>query len=176
MTVGMEISPRVMVQQFGTILCGVIALIVGKTLMLAAIARPFGLSTIAAVRAGMYLGPGGEFAFVALGDAIAKNILSIDMGNLIFAVTAISMAVTPYLAALGMKAGEAFGGNTSKADSKDLQPNEAETEDLKGHVIICGFGRIGQIVAQVLSERLIPFVAADVNAERVQAGKKVRLP
>lgn len=49
-----------------------------------------------------------------------------------------------------------------------LQPSEKETRELRDHVIIAGFGRVGQIIAQLLSERLIPFVALDVSAERVQ--------
>ena len=49
-----------------------------------------------------------------------------------------------------------------------LQPNEKETGELRDHVIIAGFGRVGQMIAQLLSERLIPFVALDVRADRVQ--------
>ena len=49
-----------------------------------------------------------------------------------------------------------------------LQPNEGEVEELRGHVVIAGFGRVGQIIAQLLSERLIPFVALDVRSDRVQ--------
>ena len=49
-----------------------------------------------------------------------------------------------------------------------LQPNEKETEELRDHVIIAGFGRVGQIIAQLLSEMFIPFVALDVKADRVQ--------
>ena len=41
---------------------------------------------------------------------------------------------------------------------------------MSGHVIIGGFGRVGQLIAQMLSERLIPFVALDVSASRVQVG------
>ena len=49
-----------------------------------------------------------------------------------------------------------------------LQPSESEAGELRDHVIIAGFGRVGQIIAQLLSERLIPFVALDVRADRVQ--------
>lgn len=52
--------------------------------------------------------------------------------------------------------------------TQGLQPSEKETSELRDHVIIAGFGRVGQIIAQLLSERLIPFVALDVSAERVQ--------
>jgi phosphoglycerate dehydrogenase-like enzyme len=53
-----------------------------------------------------------------------------------------------------------------------LQPNEGEVEELRGHVVIAGFGRVGQIIAQLLSERLIPFVALDVRSDRVQVRKE----
>ena len=49
-----------------------------------------------------------------------------------------------------------------------MQPNEVETGYLKDHIIIAGFGRVGQLIAQLLSERLIPFVAVDVISQRVQ--------
>ena len=49
-----------------------------------------------------------------------------------------------------------------------MTPNEVETGHLKDHIIIAGFGRVGQLIAQLLSERLIPFVAVDVVSHRVQ--------
>lgn len=52
-----------------------------------------------------------------------------------------------------------------------LQATEGQTEELRGHVIIAGFGRVGQIIGQLLAERLIPFVAVDVRMECVQVGK-----
>ena len=54
------------------------------------------------------------------------------------------------------------------ASEQALQPNEGEVEELRGHVVIAGFGRVGQIIGQLLSERLIPFVALDVRSDRVQ--------
>ena len=51
-----------------------------------------------------------------------------------------------------------------------LQATEGQTEELRGHVIIAGFGRVGQIIGQLLAERLIPFVAVDVRMDCVQVG------
>ena len=70
------------------------------------------------------------------------------------------MALTPLLADLGARYGRAF----DKTDVKALQPGEGEGAALRGHVIIAGFGRVGQIIAQLLAERLIPFVAVDESA------------
>jgi len=49
---------------------------------------------------------------------------------------------------------------------KALQPKEDEVKELRNHVIIAGYGRVGQIIAQMLSELLIPFVALDVRSDR----------
>ncbi|MFS7937269.1 putative regulator of K+ conductance, NAD(P)-binding domain superfamily [Helianthus anomalus] len=51
-----------------------------------------------------------------------------------------------------------------------------QLDDLQDHIIICGFGRVGQIIAQLLSERLILFVALDVNSDRVSVGHALDLP
>jgi voltage-gated potassium channel Kch len=59
---------------------------------------------------------------------------------------------------------------------KALAPKEGEMSGMSGHVIIAGFGRVGQLIAQMLSEELIPFVALDVSASRVQDGKSLDLP
>ena len=55
-----------------------------------------------------------------------------------------------------------------RAGRQALQASEGEVEELRGHVIICGFGRVGQTIGQLLAERLIPFVAVDVRVDRVQ--------
>ncbi|TYG61718.1 hypothetical protein ES288_D07G171200v1 [Gossypium darwinii] len=61
-------------------------------------------------------------------------------------------------------------------ESHFLTPsNSIETDDLEDHIIICGFGRVGQIIAQLLSERLVPFVALDVRSDRVAMGRALGL-
>ncbi len=68
--VGMSIDPKLFVSKFPVILGTLALLIVGKTLLVTGVGHYFGLSTVAAARAGVLLAPGGEFAFVAFGDAV----------------------------------------------------------------------------------------------------------
>lgn len=68
--VGMSIDPKLLVAKFPEIASALALLIVGKTVLVASVGRLFGLSTIAAVRTGLLLAPGGEFAFVAFGEAV----------------------------------------------------------------------------------------------------------
>lgn len=151
------------------------------------------MQTPQSIRAGLLLAPGGEFAFVLLGEAMGCGLMSNAAVREIFLVVALSMALTPYLAEFGQKIGRMFEKNDVKVCSvagrpashmthhasritQALQPNQAVVDELRNHVIIAGFGRVGQLIAQLLSERLIPFVALDVSSDRVQAGKELDLP
>lgn len=68
--------------------------------------------------AGMLLATGGEFAFVAFGEAVSKGVLPAALTSELYMVVALSMAMVPYLAALGGKLGVLFersGGCNEKA-------------------------------------------------------------
>ncbi|KAI7736541.1 hypothetical protein M8C21_020615 [Ambrosia artemisiifolia] len=90
-----------------------------------------------------------------------QGIMTPQLSSLLFLVVGISMALTPWLAA----GGQFIASNFDQHDVRSLLPDESETDDLQDHIIICGFGRVGQIIAQLLSERLIPFVALDVRSK-----------
>lgn len=68
----MSIDPQLLVKQFPLIAGSIALLIVGKTVLVGGVGRLFGLSFINAIRAGLLLAPGGEFAFVAFGEAVQK--------------------------------------------------------------------------------------------------------
>eukprot|EP00892_Ulva_mutabilis_P009068 jgi/Ulvmu1/6533/UM003_0166.1 len=169
---GMEVSFATFFANAPLIIGSLAALIAGKTALMFAAGLPFGLSKVSALRSGLYIAPGGEFAFVVLAEAVQAGLLPAGDMRAIFFMVVLSMAITPYLAQLGGHIGKIF----EKKDVASLQPTESETAELKDHVIIMGFGRVGQTIAQLLSERLIPYVALDVRADRVLAGKAADLP
>ncbi|AQK47367.1 K(+) efflux antiporter 2 chloroplastic [Zea mays] len=170
--VGMSIDPKLLLSNFPAISVILSLLIIGKTLLVTFVGRVFGVSAIAAIRVGLLLAPGGEFAFVAFGEAVNQGLLSPQLTSLLFLVVGISMALTPWLAA----GGQFLASKFEQHDVRSLLPVESETDDLQDHIIILGFGRVGQIIAQLLSERLIPFVALDAGSDRVAAGRALDLP
>ncbi|PIA34236.1 hypothetical protein AQUCO_03800075v1 [Aquilegia coerulea] len=141
MTVGMSIDPKLLLSNFPVIMGSLGLLIGGKTLLIALIGKFFGVSIISAIRVGLLLAPGGEFAFVAFGDAVNQGIMSPQLSSLLFLVVGISMAITPWLAA----GGQLLASRFEQHDVRSLLPVESETDDLQGHIIICGFGRVGQV-------------------------------
>ncbi|KAK6918414.1 Regulator of K+ conductance, N-terminal [Dillenia turbinata] len=172
MTVGMSIDPKLLLSNFPVISGTLGLLIVGKALLVAFVGKLCGISIISAIRIGLLLAPGGEFAFVAFGEAVNQGIMSTQLSSLLFLVVGISMAFTPWLA----EGGQLIASRFELHDVRSLLPVESETDDLQDHIIICGFGRVGQIIAQLLSERLIPFVALDVRSDRVAVGRALDLP
>ncbi|KFM28849.1 K(+) efflux antiporter 2, chloroplastic [Auxenochlorella protothecoides] len=172
MTVGMEISMGLLVAKLRTVLAAMVLLIGGKVAVMAGVGQVFGLSLVQSLRAGLLLSPGGEFAFVLFGEAVTKGILNAAMVQELYLVVALSMALTPFLAEWGARLGKIL----DKKDMKTMQPQEKEVEGLSDHVIIAGFGRVGRLIAEMLSEQLIPFVALDVDANRVAEGRALDLP
>ena len=173
MTVGMNIDIGLVMNEAGSIFALLAAMLVVKFCLLYMLCKAFGVSSDAAMRSSMLLASGGEFAFVVLGPAVEQNLVSSNSAQIIYMTVAISMALTPFLAQFGHWL-------SIKLDLKDIDSSSgqqnAELDDLRDHVIIAGFGRIGKMMARLLADRMIPFVAIDNNMNRVMEGRARGLP
>ncbi|TYG61717.1 hypothetical protein ES288_D07G171100v1 [Gossypium darwinii] len=97
-------------------------LIGGKIILVAFVGTLFGISIVSAIRVGLLLAPGGEFAFVAFGEAVNQGIMSFQLSSLLFLVVGISMALTPWLAA----GGQLISSHFELHDVRSLLPVESE--------------------------------------------------
>ena len=176
MTVGMTINPVLLIQQFVPIAASIALLVVGKIGLMCLVGPMFGLSVLNSARSGMYIGPGGEFAFVTFGLAQGCGLLPADLSNTLTLVVALSMAVTPSLGTLGAKLRDWVEERGGGGDMAAAAPAEGEVDDMRSHVIIAGYGRSGQLIAQLLGEQQIPFVALDMRSDRVTSGRDDDLP
>lgn len=167
MTVGMTIDSMTFVRSAGNIVGMMSALLVGKIVVMCVVGPMFGLSIVNCIRAGMYIGPGGEFAFVTFAEAVRVGLFSPAMATQLNLAVVLTMAITPLLADLGNKIKDIV---PSKA-AASLQPRESEVDDLKGHVILAGFGATNQIIGEILRKSMIPFVALDINPDTVREGR-----
>ena len=167
MTVGMEISLAVLASEWVSIVIGIVVLITIKLGSVALLGPIFGVPRTSAIRAGLLLAPGGEFAFVIFGEAVREGILSSAYCSKLFIIVGISMALTPYLARLG----QIISSRMQSRSSIALQPTGGEFDGMKDHVVVLGWGRIGKTICGVLAEKAIPFVAIDVRIERVNEAR-----
>ena len=122
--------------------------------------RVFGLSWGRALEGGLLLSQGGEFAFIVIGLALSFNLLPRDVGQFMLLVVGLSMLAAPLVAHLGQSLGDWLERRTAVQ-----QPLvEIEFGDLRGHVIMAGYGRVGQMVGQLLHSQGVRFVAVENNA------------
>lgn len=166
MTVGMSIDVGHMIGSFAFIGAALVVLIAGKAMLLFALARAFGLAAAAAAEVALLLSQAGEFTFVVL--AIAEGtIVTRETVQFVTVVVALSMMLTPALAVLAQRTGDSLKRRAHAAH----EPKD-ELGALADHVVIGGFGRVGQTIARVLESENIPLVALDADAQVVTQQRK----
>ncbi len=163
LSVGLGIDLSLIYGQLGWILASVVGLMAIKAAIAGGLALAFGAPRDVAIRSGLLLGEGGEFAFVVIGVALSAALMPTDMGQFMFAVVGLSMMVTPFLPALAERLVALFPVAAPES------PQAAGPGELANHVIVCGYGRVGRTVAQLLAGQQVPFVALDMNPELVRS-------
>ena len=158
-TVGMEIDYRELVHDPAPLFGGVAALIAIKALIVIALCKLFRLSWPVAVETGLLLGPGGEFAFVAVGMASAASLLDLRIVSFTLALTSVTMVLTPLLSFVGRRFAASLRAGGAAPGALVARPPGAEN-----HAIVVGYGRVGKVVCALLKEHGIPYIAADMDA------------
>jgi len=168
-TTGASLDLALLIRQWPTVLGLLVGLLALKATVITAIGPIVGLSKSESIRTGFILSQGGEFAFVLLALASQLKVLPTDLNKLLIIVVVLSMATTPLLTEAGKVVGEIVAGAT---DGAALASRGTEGFNLEDPVIICGFGDVGQAVANMLQVLEIPYVAFDLTVARVQAAQE----
>lgn len=169
--VGLGLDVSLLVREAPLLLGLALALAAGKALVLAPLALAFGMRRGEAAQVGLTLAQGSEFGFVLFALAAAAGALPAALGGRAEVVVALSMALTPLWMALGRRLAARF-----PAPSPASADASAISEELAGHVLIAGFGRVGQTLARMLEERGLPYLALDLDRGRVAAARRRGLP
>jgi len=161
-TVGMAIDFHEVLREPLWLLACVAGLIFVKAVVLTGLGKLFRLSWPAALETGLLLGPGGEFAFVALGLATGLGLIDTRLSGFVLAAIAITMALTPLLSAAGRRLAVLLSENKPADAELAARPLGGET-----HAIIVGYGRVGKQVSTLFRELQVPFVATDIDTVTV---------
>ena len=166
-SIGMSLNLAVITPQLHLVLASAAALVAVKTLVIIGVGRLFGLPLPLAANAGLHLAQGGEFAFVLFSLAMGTAVLPAQTGQFLLAVVAVSMVATPFLASAGRRSQLwlQLRGTDGRAAL------EAEAESYSDHVVIAGFGRVGQTVVSLLDELGHKWVAVDLDVARVERAR-----
>ena len=177
-SVGAQLDVSIILKEWFWIFLLTTGLIIGKGAVIVILTRIFGYEMPIAFRTGLILGQAGEFGFAILVVAISNNLLNLQETQPIIAAALLSMLITPMLIRYNSHIAEKLfhGSYVSGINTPPKQLDQA-CEFLTSHVIICGFGRIGQNLANILREMNIPYVALDLDhsliREAWEAGENV---
>jgi CPA2 family monovalent cation:H+ antiporter-2 len=172
MSVGMGIDFREVAQAPLWILASVVGLFLVKATITTVLCLMFGIPRHTSLEAGLLLGQGGEFAFVVVGLSIILGLVPRDAGQFMLIVASLTMAVTPLVAFIAHRAALALERRAHAAMSEQ----DAQIEDLEGHVVIAGFGRVGQTLARIFDAQGVPYVALDLDGPAIAAHRAAGAP
>lgn len=165
MSVGMSIDTSLVLTRLTDIILVVLAVLLIKSLVIIALSLAFRQKISSAIRTGLILSQGGEFGFVLFLSAGATNLISQDVVQFLLTIVALTMVTTPFMAIAGEKLSLLVERGRNQSAGADLK----EGLGLEGHVIVVGFGRVGQTVTKLLNEAGIASVALDLSANRTAA-------
>ena len=176
-TVGMQLNLGLLPPLWPWILLIVLGLVAGKGPLVALLTRLAGYDNEVALRTGMILAHGGEFGFALLALALSNGLLTRTDSQPILAAIVISMALTPLLIRYnGPVARTVFAKTRLGGATRRVRDIAAAMETARDHVIICGFGRIGQNMASFLREEGFDYVALDLEPARIKEAWKAGEP
>jgi CPA2 family monovalent cation:H+ antiporter-2 len=180
-SIGMLLSVNALLENWLTVLAWASALMTGKALLTLAAVRLLGHSLRISVMTAVGLAQIGEFSFVLARAGVTQGLLSADDYQRFLGAAILSMMATPFLIKAAPRLGYALQTESRKLSTllrlpPKAQPDPAELElvaetDLRGHVVVIGYGLNGRNLAKVLRKIKVPYLVLELNAEAVSAAR-----
>ena len=155
----------------------VLALTLGKAIIITALTRLFDNNASVALRTGLVVAQGGEFGFALLSLAFLNRLMTPDESQATLAAIVISMALSPLVLR--------YNESIAKSLLRDIHLHHTHQEasevsagvkELENHVILCGYRRMGQNLARFLQEQGVSYVALDLDPRIVESTWKAGEP
>jgi CPA2 family monovalent cation:H+ antiporter-2 len=174
-TIGMMLNVRELPDVFVWVLLLLGLLVVIKTSIIFVIGRAMGEEPGVALRTGLVLAQGGEFGFAMLAIT-APEIMTDYQRQIVLAVVIFSMVLTPILIKINGLIAKHMVPSYKKNRAEQTEAISQFTNELSGHVVICGFGRVGQNVARLLQSEGFEYAAIEIDPDIVQQALQAGLP
>lgn len=168
LSIGMMIDLTQVMTSPVLLLLSVVGIYVLKACIIFGLCRAFRVSGREAGEASVYLAQPGEFALMILGVAMSTQLMQASDVQFFLLVTVVAMMLTPFLFKLAPMVG---GFSHRFLSGCDTVPSSA-TREGNNKVIIAGFGRVGQLIANALEGQRIAYIGFDHDGKRVQQLKE----
>ncbi|WP_207285759.1 monovalent cation:proton antiporter-2 (CPA2) family protein [Pseudomonas sp. FW300-N2A2] len=165
-SIGMLIDLQLFASHSLLILGLTIGLLLIKGCVVALLVKWRGSDVETAWRSGLALAQGGEFCFALMALMQQNKMMPADLGGLLLAATFCSMLLTPLL----LRSAPRIATRLHRKPNEEAKLDEisALNAGLHSHVVICGYGRVGQSIGRALRNALQPYIALDTDPVRVQ--------
>jgi monovalent cation:proton antiporter-2 (CPA2) family protein len=163
-SIGMRLDLGVIATNWWIVLCGASGLVAIKAALIYTVSRVAGALHGSAFKTAVVLSQGGEFAFVVISLGAGSGLFTNGQVTLMSAIVTISMVMTPPLLMLAHR----ITGDHKGEEEGDFDGPEGGQD----HVIVAGFGRMGQIVSQVLQNSGVNVVAIDRSASHIRNAER----
>ena len=185
-SIGMVLDWREVISHWPLVLALLVLPVLFKLLLVTVLARALGASEGVALRTGLYLAQAGEFGFVLLTLAQGNNLVPVSLLNPVLAAMVLSMLATPFIIMGSNRIVMRLVSSEWLQASLQMTRIARQAMNSSEHVIICGYGRCGQNLGRMLNAENIPYIALDLDPDRVRQaaaggesvvfGDAVRLP
>ena len=167
-SVGMLLDWHEVVDHWALVLVLVMLPVLFKLVMITALARLLGATAGVALRTGLYLAQAGEFGFVLLALAQGNKLVPPALMNPILASMVLSMLATPFIILYSNRIVMKLVSSEWLQQSLQMTTIASKSMNVNKHVIICGYGRCGQNLGRLLEHEGIPYIALDLDPDRVR--------
>ncbi|MDM0121528.1 monovalent cation:proton antiporter family protein [Variovorax arabinosiphilus] len=167
-TIGMSLDWHIVVERWALVAVLLVLPLAFKLGLVTLLARGLGATTGVSLRAGLYLAQAGEFGFVLLTLAQDRSLLPPWLANPVLASMVLSMLATPFIIMYSNAIVRKLVASDWMQQSLQMTSIARKTINTAQHVIICGYGRCGQNLARILEREGIPYMALDLDPDRVR--------
>ena len=176
-TVGMLLDVGLLLRDLPLVTAILLGMLLLKAAVIAVVAKPATKSWFKSLRTGVIVSQGGEFGFALLILLLRRSLLDPAIVQPLLAATVLSMVLSPLIIRHNRRITRVIlreSGNPLSEALRHEQVTLAAAE--RDHVVICGFGRVGQNIARVLEQAGFEYIALDVDPYRIRTGRQAGDP
>jgi monovalent cation:H+ antiporter-2, CPA2 family len=175
-SVGMLLDLRLLADRFWLVSAVVVGLILVKVGISSLAVRGFVSTNFKALRTGIVLGGGGEFG-VAILTLLLQRKVAVPLVQPLLLALVITMLIAPF----GIRYNKTFARfllREKGPPQRAIEREDAATSEVarREHVVLCGFGRVGQNIARVLESQGFEYIAVDLDLARVRPARQAGYP
>ena len=176
-TVGMLLDVGLLLRDLPLVTAILVGMLLLKAAVVAVVAKPATKSWFKSLRTGVIVAQGGEFGFALLILLLRNSLLDPAIAQPLLAATVLSMVLSPLIIRHNRRITRVILRETGNPQTEAMRQERVTLAAAdREHVVICGFGRVGQNIARVLEQSGFEYIALDVDSYRIRAGRQAGDP